>query len=240
MGNLKAGYDPATAMSTLTMTFNYSGMGDGRSGEIGDNPGEGPIHFEAVLYMYSTGKSQCDFNSPFATTSGASLIGKVPPTPYPIAMSPVDSTTSAGNPIVRMKARLQDLPDTLLDVDASCAGGVDMCSVLNFCIQLQVFICQNLIDFVDVHGQVEFKMLQEGCDNCLKVGSVRDTTNTKGGFGGNSDKDADPSSRNENDGSPVAETEDGVTLATSVTSRKTPTKSSFALILITSVFGFVG
>ena len=222
------------------MAFNYSGMGDGKSGDVGDSSGEGPISFEAVLYTYSTGKGRCLFDSPLSITSGASLTGDAPQTPYPISMQSVDSTTSAANPIVRMKARLEDLPKTLLEVDARCDEGVNRCRVLNFCIQLQVFMCHRLVDFVDVHGKVEFEILREGCDNCLKVGPVRDTLDTKGGFGTNGDKDADPSSHENDDGSHVDETGEGLSLATSLTSWKTPTKLSLALALSTAVSGFVG
>ena len=68
VGNLEASYDATTTVSSLTMTFDYSGVGDGRS--TNDTSEEGIVSFEAIVYAYDSQEMHCSFfDAPLAMTS---------------------------------------------------------------------------------------------------------------------------------------------------------------------------
>ena len=212
------------------MTFDYSGVGDGRNTD--GTSEEGIVSFEAIVYAYDSQEMHCSFfDAPLAMTSGAHLAGPPPSTPYPIAIRPIDSSTFSAEPVVLMEANLGNLSESiLLDTNARCKSGDEACLVLKFCIQLQVLVCQRFVDFVDVHVEIEFDELLEDCDSncCLKVGAVQDTLSTTGEADSSGTKDVDDSGGATDSDSKAPGVEEGLTLTTSLATGKTTAQSWFA------------
>lgn len=208
-------------------------MGDGSCGN--DPAEEGIISFEAIVYAYDSQKMHCSFfDAPLAMTSGAHLAGPPPSTPNPITMLPVDSSTFTTQPVVRMEALLGNLPESmLLEASVRCKSGDEACLVLKFCIQLQVMVCQRLIDFVNVHVEIEFNVLPGDCgDDCFRVGAVLDTLSTTGEPDSSGTKDVDDAGSATDSDSKAPSVEEGLTLTTSLATGKTTAQSSFAIVVL--------
>ena len=153
-------YSPNTVgEADLTLTFNYN------------NPtytaiptGAGP-RLEAVVYGWDFANSRCLYSSPLAKTTGAHIaIGAVPGSPpITILSQPI---TVGPNPVVSL-----DTPFANFGLPFYQSAGST--GYLNICIELQVFVCDVKLDFVDVHVKVGFN-LKEDCENdCLDVTEIR-------------------------------------------------------------------
>lgn len=99
-GNFQATYNPSGMTSHLTLTFAYSGMGDGT--DASETKSSNVIGFGAALYAYSYEQGRCLFDTPFSMTDSAQMATDPPPLPYPITIQPVD-TTNPKKPVVSLQ-----------------------------------------------------------------------------------------------------------------------------------------